>query len=77
MAGIGGEVKRIKLVVAYEGTEYCGWQVQPNGITIEGVLNNALSKLLGEDIQVIGASRTDAGVHSLGNVAVFGSTPVS
>ena len=45
MAGIGGEVKRIKLVVAYEGTEYCGWQVQPNGITIEGVLNNALSKL--------------------------------
>lgn len=71
MAGIGGEVKRIKLVVAYEGTEYCGWQVQPNGITIEGVLNNALSKLLGEDIQVIWASRTDAGVHSLGNVAVF------
>ena len=64
MAGIGGEVKRIKLVVAYEGTEYCGWQVQPNGITIEGVLNNALSKLLGEDIQVIGASRTDAGVVS-------------
>lgn len=43
MAGIGGEAKRIKLVVAYEGTEYCGWQVQPNGITIEGVLNNALS----------------------------------
>ena len=71
MAGIGGEAKRIKLVVAYEGTEYCGWQVQPNGITIEGVLNNALSKLLGDDIQVIGASRTDAGVHSLGNVAVF------
>lgn len=64
-------MKRIKLVVAYDGTNYCGWQVQPNGETIEGVLNRALSELLGEDIKVIGASRTDSGVHSLGNVAVF------
>ncbi len=64
-------MKRIKLTVAYEGTNYCGWQVQPNGITIEEVLNRTLSELLGEQIQVIGASRTDAGVHSLGNVAVF------
>ncbi len=65
------EMRRIKLVVAYEGTNYCGWQVQPNGVTIEEMLNNALTELLGENIQVIGASRTDAGVHSLGNVAVF------
>lgn len=64
-------MKRIKLVVAYDGTNYCGWQIQPTGITIEGVLNQALSQLLGEEIQVIGASRTDSGVHSLGNVAVF------
>lgn len=64
-------MRRIKLVVAYDGTNYCGWQLQPNGVTIEGMLNNALSELLREDIQVIGASRTDAGVHSLGNVAVF------
>lgn len=64
-------MKRIKLIVAYEGTHYCGWQLQPNGITIEGVLNQALSELLEEEIQVIGASRTDSGVHSLGNVAVF------
>lgn len=64
-------MKRIMLVVAYEGTNYCGWQVQPNGITIEGVLNRTLSELLGEQIVVIGASRTDAGVHSYGNVAVF------
>lgn len=64
-------MKRIKLVVAYEGTNYCGWQIQPSGITIEGVLNKALSELLGEDIKVTGASRTDSGVHSLGNVAVF------
>ena len=62
---------RVKLVVAYEGTNYCGWQVQPNGITIEEVLNQHLSRLLGEDIKVTGASRTDAGVHSMGNVAVF------
>ena len=62
---------RVKLVVAYEGTNYCGWQIQPNGITIEQVLNATLSSLLGEEITVTGASRTDAGVHSLGNVAVF------
>lgn len=64
-------MRRVKLVVAYEGTNYCGWQVQPNGCTIEEVLNRTLSELLGENIAVIGASRTDAGVHSLGNVAVF------
>ena len=64
-------MKRIKLVVAYDGTNYCGWQAQPNAVTIEGVLNEALSQLLGEEICVIGASRTDSGVHSLGNVAVF------
>ena len=62
---------QVKLVVAYEGTNYCGWQIQPNGITIEQVLNETLSSLLGEEITVTGASRTDAGVHSLGNVAVF------
>ncbi len=62
---------RIKLVVAYDGTNYCGWQLQNNGITIEEVLNRELSSLCNEDIQVIGASRTDAGVHAYGNVAVF------
>ena len=64
-------MKRIKLVVAYDGTNYHGWQVQPREITIEGVLNEALTALMGEEIQVIGASRTDAGVHARGNVAVF------
>lgn len=62
---------RIMLIIAYDGTNYCGWQKQPNGITIEEVLNNALKDLLKEDIEVIGASRTDSGVHALGNVAVF------
>lgn len=62
---------RVKLVVAYDGTNYCGWQIQDNGITIEEVLNKKLSELLKEDIHIIGASRTDSGVHALGNVAVF------
>jgi tRNA pseudouridine38-40 synthase len=64
-------MKRVKLIVAYDGTNYCGWQIQINGITIEEVLNKTLSELTGEDIHVIGASRTDSGVHALGNVAVF------
>jgi tRNA pseudouridine38-40 synthase len=64
-------MKRIKLVVAYDGTNYHGWQVQDNGITIEEVLNRTISELVQEDIKVIGASRTDAGVHACGNVAVF------
>lgn len=64
-------MKRIMLTIAYDGTNYCGWQVQPNGITIEEVLNRKLCKLTGEDVVIIGASRTDSGVHALGNVAVF------
>lgn len=64
-------MKRVRIVVAYDGTNYCGWQVQPNGITIEEVLNRELSKLTGEEIHITGASRTDSGVHALGNVAVF------
>jgi tRNA pseudouridine38-40 synthase len=69
-------VRRIKLTVAYDGTGYCGWQIQPNGKTIEGVLDEAIERLTDERIHVIGASRTDAGVSALGNVAVFdtGST---
>lgn len=65
------EKKRVRLIVAYDGTNYHGWQVQPGVITIESELNRCLSALLQEEIQVIGASRTDSGVHALGNVAVF------
>lgn len=64
-------MKRIMLRVAYDGTAYCGWQRQPNGITVEEVLNRELSLLLKEEIEVIGASRTDAGVHAHRNVCVF------
>ena len=64
-------VKRVRLIISYDGTNYCGWQVQINGITVEEIINRELSSLLGEEIAVIGASRTDSGVHAMGNVAVF------
>jgi len=64
-------MKRILIEVAYDGTSYCGWQIQPNGMTVEEKLNQVLSRFLSEEIRVIGASRTDSGVHALGNVAVF------
>lgn len=64
-------MKRIKLTVAYDGTNYRGWQIQKNGETVESTLNRALKELTGENIQVLGASRTDSGVHAMGNVAVF------
>ena len=63
-------MKRVMIVVAYDGTKYCGWQVQPNGVTIQEVLERHLSELLKEPVSVLGASRTDAGVHALGNAAV-------
>lgn len=70
-ASVPENTRRIRLTVAYDGTDYCGWQIQNNGITVEQVLNGALTDLLGTDTAVIGASRTDSGVHALGNVAVF------
>lgn len=63
--------RRVNLIIGYDGTNYCGWQVQINGITVEEIINRELSNLLHEDIAVIGASRTDSGVHAIGNVSVF------
>lgn len=64
-------MKRVLLCVAYDGTNYAGYQFQENAPTIEGELNKALSDLHGEEIVVIGASRTDAGVHALCNMVVY------
>lgn len=64
-------MRRVMLTVSYDGTAYSGWQVQPGRETIEGVLNRCIGELTGEKVEVIGASRTDSGVHALGNVAVF------
>ena len=59
------------LTVAYDGTNYHGYQIQKNGITIEEVLTGALCDLTGENIVITGGSRTDAGVHALSNMVVF------
>ncbi len=57
-------MKRILLTIAYDGTAYHGWQVQPNGITVQQTLQDSLEKLLGVRPSVTGCSRTDAGVHA-------------
>ena len=64
-------MRRVLLKVAYDGTRYAGFARQPGQETIEGILDQTISELTGEQIRVIGASRTDAGVHALCNIAVF------
>lgn len=64
-------MNRYFLELSYDGTAYCGWQVQPNGITIQEVLERCLSLQLGSDIKVTGAGRTDTGVHALQTFAHF------
>ncbi|MBQ1896300.1 MAG: tRNA pseudouridine(38-40) synthase TruA [Lachnospiraceae bacterium] len=63
--------KRVRLKIAYDGTAYHGWQIQEDQTTVEGVLTAAVREATGEQSEIIGASRTDAGVHALGNIAVF------
>lgn len=63
--------RNIALRLAYDGTPFCGWQVQPNGPTIQAALQKAILKLTGESVTVYSAGRTDSGVHALGQVANF------
>ncbi len=62
---------RVKITLAYEGTDYSGWQMQKNGPTVQQTVQEALARICGHEIRVHGAGRTDAGVHALGQVAHF------
>lgn len=64
-------MRNIKLIIEYDGTDYSGWQVQPNGLTVQQVLEEALARMLGERAILHGSGRTDAGVHARGMVACF------
>ena len=64
-------MRTINLIIEYDGSNYLGWQIQPKGHTIQGVIQDRLKRLTGEPLQLIGSGRTDAGVHALGQVAHF------
>ncbi len=64
-------MKKYKIIVAYDGTDFYGWQVQPGHPTIAGVLQDTFREVFGKEITIAGASRTDAGVHALGQTAAF------
>lgn len=62
---------RIAITVSYDGTDFCGWQVQPNGVSVQQTIEDAIEKITGERVRVTGSGRTDAGVHALGQKAHF------
>lgn len=62
---------RYKIIIAYDGAPYSGWQTQPKDLTVQDIVTSALEQILREDIQITGAGRTDAGVHARGQVAHF------
>src|SRR5512143_3348658 len=64
-------MRRVKLTVCYDGTAYHGFQVQPNGITVQSAIEEALARLLGEAVRLRAAGRTDAGVHAREQVVDF------
>ncbi len=64
-------MRTIKLTIEYDGTNYAGWQVQPNGLAIQQVMEEALARILGEQVRLHSSGRTDAGVHARGMVAAF------
>ena len=67
-------MRTIKLTIEYDGTDYAGWQIQPNGLAVQQVIEEALQRLLGEKVRLRSSGRTDAGVHARGMVAAFQTT---
>ena len=64
-------MRNLKLILAYDGSEFAGWQVQPDAATIQGSLSSAIARITGETVLPQGSGRTDAGVHALAQVATF------
>src|SRR5271167_4431681 len=64
-------MRNLKIVLAYDGSEFSGWQVQPDAATIQGTLSSAIGRVTGEKVLPQGSGRTDAGVHALAQVATF------
>lgn len=64
-------MRKYKLIIAYDGTAYVGWQIQPNGCSIQAAVQEGLSRILQQTTDIVGAGRTDAGVHAVGQVAHF------
>jgi len=60
-----------KMLIQYDGSRYCGWQIQQNSISVQGTIVNSIKTIIGEDVNLIGSGRTDSGVHALGQVANF------
>ncbi len=72
-------MRTIKITIEYEGTHYCGWQIQPNGVSVQEKITEAINKVMGEQTTLHGSGRTDAGVHARGQCASFktqGTIPV-
>ncbi len=67
-------MRNLKLILAYDGTDFAGWQVQPDAVTVQGTLAAAIGRLTGEKVLPQGSGRTDAGVHALAQVATFATT---
>src|SRR5277367_3320806 len=64
-------MRNLKLILSYDGTEFAGWQVQPDALTVQGTLASAIGRITGEKVLPQGSGRTDAGVHALAQVVTF------
>ena len=69
-------MKRYFIYLGYNGKNFCGWQIQPNGMTVQQAIEDALSTLLRKPMSIVGAGRTDAGVHARSMVAHFDSDEI-